>query len=359
MKLVLVGVCMVLGCYGPKFGDCEVSCAASNTCPDGLHCDQGACRVSGATAACPGRDAGGICGNSIVEPGEECDDGNMVDTDDCVDCKWARCGDHHLRLGIEECDDGNSIDTDGCTNDCVQCASSSQVAFGGHCYWITSGGEPSNNMACGQTDHVVTYGSSAEEATVWTALHGANTFLWIGLENPSGVNASGFTWQTGESDTYRHWAAGQPATTDAAPVCVGHQQNGEWEALGCSHSNTVICEHEGWSIRPMSGHAYRVFYWPLAYTDAKNFCATYSAHLVTITDAGEQAFVASIAHVDVYLGLTGSGGGFSWDTGESFTYSNWQGSPPIQPCARLLGSTTAQWLGGDCTTPSAYVCEND
>ncbi|MGE3636313.1 MAG: DUF4215 domain-containing protein, partial [Sandaracinaceae bacterium] len=34
------------------------------------------------------------CGDGIVEEGEECDDGNAVDTDSCRNtCQTARCGD--------------------------------------------------------------------------------------------------------------------------------------------------------------------------------------------------------------------------------------------------------------------------
>ena len=47
---------------------------------------------------------------------EECDDGNQVDTDLCMnDCSFNRCGDGQLDPG-EECDDGNREDADGCRN---------------------------------------------------------------------------------------------------------------------------------------------------------------------------------------------------------------------------------------------------
>lgn len=60
-----------------------------------------------------------ICGNGIVEPGEECDDGNAVDTDDCpTTCIAPKCNDGFVQFGVEECDDGNAVETDGCTADC-------------------------------------------------------------------------------------------------------------------------------------------------------------------------------------------------------------------------------------------------
>ncbi|MCB9567319.1 MAG: DUF4215 domain-containing protein [Myxococcales bacterium] len=46
---------------------------------------------------------------------EECDDGNISNTDECVDgCKLATCGDGFIQEDKEECDDGNDVDTDTC-----------------------------------------------------------------------------------------------------------------------------------------------------------------------------------------------------------------------------------------------------
>jgi cysteine-rich repeat protein len=52
------------------------------------------------------------CGNGIVDPGEECDDGNHISTDNCIDCKLATCGDGFVHAGVELC--GDSM-TDACT----------------------------------------------------------------------------------------------------------------------------------------------------------------------------------------------------------------------------------------------------
>jgi cysteine-rich repeat protein len=105
-----------------------------------------------------------LCGNGVVDPGEECDDGNQDDTDDCVrpadadvGCQLARCGDLRVRshpadpseleecdaFGLatagcdadcslplcgdavlnpsagEQCDDGNNVTGDGCRADCA------------------------------------------------------------------------------------------------------------------------------------------------------------------------------------------------------------------------------------------------
>ncbi len=78
-----------------------------------------------------------VCGNSKVETGEECDDGNTDDGDGCSaecrkegcsgdDCQQATCGNGEIEQE-EACDDGNTDDGDGCSADC------STVEEGYHC----------------------------------------------------------------------------------------------------------------------------------------------------------------------------------------------------------------------------------
>jgi len=65
-----------------------------------------------------------ICGNGIVEAGEQCDDGNLIPGDGCnPNCTFPgtvneNCGNGLLDAG-EECDDGNLIPGDGCNPDCT------------------------------------------------------------------------------------------------------------------------------------------------------------------------------------------------------------------------------------------------
>jgi cysteine-rich repeat protein len=60
-----------------------------------------------------------ICGNGIIESGESCDDGNMVNGDGCSNtCSVeAFCGNGIVESG-ETCDDGNTVNGDGCSNTC-------------------------------------------------------------------------------------------------------------------------------------------------------------------------------------------------------------------------------------------------
>ncbi|KAL4646910.1 acetylcholinesterase collagenic tail peptide-like [Arapaima gigas] len=51
-------------------------------------------------------DLGGYCGDGVTQAyrGEQCDDGNKVVTDGCVECRFAYCGDGYRHDGVEECD---------------------------------------------------------------------------------------------------------------------------------------------------------------------------------------------------------------------------------------------------------------
>lgn len=88
-----------------------------------------------------------VCGNGIHEYGEDCDDGNLVNTDACLDtCVEASCGDGEVEAGVEECDDSNSIDTDSCRNSCVLARCGDSVVQSGveQC----DDGNASNNDDC-------------------------------------------------------------------------------------------------------------------------------------------------------------------------------------------------------------------
>jgi len=58
----------------------------------------------------------------VIQRGEQCDDGNAIDTDACSNiCVIPACGDG-VRAGDEQCDDGNGDDTDSCTSECKKAA---------------------------------------------------------------------------------------------------------------------------------------------------------------------------------------------------------------------------------------------
>jgi cysteine-rich repeat protein len=103
--------------------------ASSAECGNGViepgeQCDDGS--NSGAYEGCaPGCVLGPRCGDGVVQPMHEvCDDGNLVSGDGCTSmCTFDMggpgfCGDGIIDPG-EVCDDGNAVDGDGCTNACA------------------------------------------------------------------------------------------------------------------------------------------------------------------------------------------------------------------------------------------------
>ena len=62
-----------------------------------------------------------ICGNSIVESPETCDDGNIISGDGCdatCNVETVMCG-NSIVESPETCDDGNTDNADACANDCT------------------------------------------------------------------------------------------------------------------------------------------------------------------------------------------------------------------------------------------------
>ncbi len=97
---------------------CASACGNGMVQP-GEECDDGnTMSGDGCTATCKLEK----CGDAVVNNGnkEQCDDGNAVNTDACVEgCKTAACGDSFVQDGVEACDDGNQVDDDKCSNACA------------------------------------------------------------------------------------------------------------------------------------------------------------------------------------------------------------------------------------------------
>ena len=81
-------------------------------CDDGNASNNDACTVTCVAAS---------CGDGLVWEGlETCDDGNLDNDDGCLDnCTPNICGDGFINLGAEQCDDGNQVNDDDCTNACA------------------------------------------------------------------------------------------------------------------------------------------------------------------------------------------------------------------------------------------------
>jgi len=127
-----------LGVAGCPPGLCEGACCFSGGVCQGNYYALG-CNASGGTFQGYGSTCAANpcptppCGNGVLNAGEQCDDGNPLNTDGCSDtCTvepgWTCsgqpsvcttvCGDG-IVAGSEQCDDGNLINGDGCSATCL------------------------------------------------------------------------------------------------------------------------------------------------------------------------------------------------------------------------------------------------
>jgi cysteine-rich repeat protein len=120
------------------------------------------------------------CGDGVVDPGEQCDDGNALDGDGCDgNCTLTACGNGVVTSG-EECDDGNAHGCDGCDPGCQEEPSGLS--------WCLLGGPVGGTIIRVATDPVNTdtvYVGS--DGGVFKTVNGAQT--WFAAEE--GISGSG------------------------------------------------------------------------------------------------------------------------------------------------------------------------
>ncbi len=152
------------------------------TACDGL-ADGTACVAGEVTGSCfDGVCLARGCGNGIVEPGEQCDDGNQTSGDGCsADCKSNEtCGNGVVDEDRgEQCDDGNHIAHDGCDSTCQ-----SETTM-----WTIVAVEPSNvnrdtaayDVARGRLVNLIAGTTWEWDGTQWTT--DAGTVQLVALAN--------------------------------------------------------------------------------------------------------------------------------------------------------------------------------
>ena len=97
-----------MACFGGEFVQ-GFPCQSDGDCGPRLSCNEGLC---GGVGGAP------LCGNWLMEAGEQCDDGNTDEHDECTPaCRLPVCGDGFIGPD-EECDDGDTLADETCTADC-------------------------------------------------------------------------------------------------------------------------------------------------------------------------------------------------------------------------------------------------
>jgi len=118
--------------------------------------------------------------------------------------------------------------------------------------------------------------------------------------------------------------------------------------------------------KTFGGHCY--FPTPLSryWTTSRDGCTAVGAHLVTITSAEENAFVATFATTgERWIGLYRPDGtsynasSYRWVTTETGTYRNWDSSEPnfSGQCVRMRSN--GRWADQSCSINLIAICERE
>lgn len=284
------------------------------------------------------------------------------------------CGDGRVDPP-EECDDGNQDDQDGCSNACLRCGGPGEFLWpgNGHCYVLVA--EPRSwdgaDARCGELGGGL---AAFEHLTEVTAVRRALAEVlveptWIGLR----VRPTGLRWQRGPvldgstNGILRRAEGVEQGCGLQRPRAAGDSALGLWELDDCQTRRPFLCERVPWWTRLQTGHAYRFMGSPhLTWRQAELACQRWGAHLVTVTDPGEQAFVARLVFDYSWLGASdvAEEGRFRWVTGERFEYQNFAPEQPNDhpddsrgPQDCLVMGADGAWHDGWCDFAYGFVCE--
>jgi cysteine-rich repeat protein len=174
------------------------------------------------------------------------------------------CGDGADNAPGEECDDGNLDETDGCTSACVVGAicdalhipAADRFAVDpatGHCYAALDDLQQTwANAQVTCTDalgHLATI-TAADEDLVVSSILSNTQIAWLGASDDGNDTDTVFDWVTAEPWGFVHFADGQPdddAGLDGLGECLFVSPNGEWADTNCDFVGLVtglICEIE-------------------------------------------------------------------------------------------------------------------
>ncbi len=221
--------------FGPAVGCSDDDAGGNPVCGNGIleqgeQCDDGNnLNGDGCSGYCT-TESNATCGNGVIEAGEQCDDGNLVNGDGCSGlCQnetTAVCGNGTVETG-EQCDDGNLIDGDGCSALCTTETTS-----------VCGNGTVETGEQCDDGNTTAGDGCSATCQNETTAVCG-NGVLELGEQCDDGNIQNG----DGCSST----------CTDEGPVCGngivetgeqcddGNIQNGDGCSSTCQNEGTAAC----------------------------------------------------------------------------------------------------------------------
>jgi cysteine-rich repeat protein len=285
---------------------------------------------------------GAVCGDGAVQTGEECDDGNSVETDDCLStCKKARCGDGFVQAGVKECDDGNDVNTDACPNTCHDASCGDG--------FVQAGVEECDDANDVETDSCLS-----------TCLAASCGDGFVGpLEACDDGNES-------SGDGCRADCRGFEVCGDG--LLDGGEECDDGNVLGgdgCEADCAFACMSGSGAYRAnfLGSTCHASFTASKTWPDAEAACVGLGGHLVSIPNAEVNALAHSLvpSGARVWIGLTdqASEGSFVWTDGTPATYTRWASGEPsnsgsAEDCAELTDE--AYWNDSSCSSSLGFVC---
>ena len=154
------------------------------------------------------------CGNGVVDPGETCDDSNLVDCDGCdSNCTLSMTCGNHIVCPPEQCDDGNTAAGDCCSPTCQLDAAGAPCDDGNPC---------TNADACNGTGTCVGSQTPQLGCRMPTA-SGAAPFT---LKADADPRRNSTTWKWGKGQATLRADFADPINTTSYALCVYDESAG-------------------------------------------------------------------------------------------------------------------------------------
>uniref|UniRef100_A0A8V0XRY1 Macrophage mannose receptor 1 n=1 Tax=Gallus gallus TaxID=9031 RepID=A0A8V0XRY1_CHICK len=259
------------------------------------------------------------------------------------------------------------------------------VAYTGHCYRIyrTPKIWKQAQSSCRKEDGDLTSIHNVEEYSFIVSQLGykPDDELWIGLNDFRFQMY--FEWSDGTPVTYTKWQQRQPThTPNKADCIVMNGEDGFWADSTCERKLGYICKRKplaeesgeaevtypgcqkGWMKHGF--YCYSIGQLPATFSEAKLICEENKAHLATVRDRYEQAFLTSIIGFKpvkyFWIGLSDmeEQGTFRWAGGDPVIFTHWNmGMPGREPgcVAMRTGTSAGLWDILNCEEKNLFLCK--
>ncbi|UQA58850.1 lectin-like protein [Polyangium aurulentum] len=307
-----------------------------------------------------------VCGNGMIEPGEDCDDANTVVGDGCTGC--LACN-------------GTGDFLDPKTWHCYTYVTATDKSwYDAHTDCLARGGDLAGISTPSELDHII---------------KNTNSDVWIGA-NDQALECV-FVWSNGEP-WYPYWEDGEPNDYFNSEECAALiEKSKKFNDSHCTTTRDYLCERvpkgicgdgivqpseecddantttgdgcDNCELECADGeiknsdnlHCYRIVTGNAkSWTEAKNACvnANDGSYLATVTSPKEAEFLGLHLNANTWIGgqRSNSASSWNWVNGEDFCWKNWGSDPDFgEHCIESLAD--GKWNNTECDQIRDYVCE--